>query len=162
MNAPAAYRLLCVCTGNICRSPTAEALLRHHAQLRGAGHALHVDSAGTHAYHTGEAPDPRTVDAAMQHGLPMEGIRARAVRTEDFTAHDLILAMDRSHAAHLRRIAPPETQHRIALFLEYCGLPPPHDVPDPYYSGTQQFLNVFRLINQAAPLVLDRIGLTSG
>lgn len=132
-------RILFVCTGNICRSPTAEGLARHLARAMGVADRFEFDSAGTHAYHIGEPPDRRAQYAARGRGYDLSGLRARLVEEADFERFDLILAMDRSHLVTLHRICPRQYQHKVDLFLnqstEYAGC----DLNDPYYGGTEEF-----------------------
>ena len=127
-------RILFVCTGNICRSPTAEGVLRGRAAAAGL-EGLHIESAGTHGYHVGEPPDPRTVEAAARRGYDLSGLRARKLRSADFTDFDLLLAMDRGHLRIMERLRPPETTAQLRLFLE-------REVPDPYYGGDDGFAAV--------------------
>jgi len=138
--------ILFVCTGNICRSPLAEAVLRHHVMQAGRGHDIHVDSAGTHDYHVGECPDPRTLKIAEMKGISTDGIRARQVESADFSKFDLILGMDQGHVAHLKRISPPEFYSKIHLFMDFAGADMV-DVPDPYYGGFEGFQDIFGMID---------------
>jgi len=124
-------RILMVCTGNICRSPTMEGVWREVAASR--GWKGRVDSAGTVAWHAGEPPDPRTLAAARARGYELGNLRARAVAREDFLKFDLILAADLGHVARLRAMAPAEARSRIRLFLGEAEL------PDPYYGGPEGF-----------------------
>ncbi len=144
------HRLLFVCLGNICRSPTAEAVFRDLARREAAGLAVEVDSAGTHTYHIGSAPDARTVAAALRRGIDMSGLRARVVERADFERFDLLLAMDRQNCQHLLRMAPPERRDRVHLFLEFAPDQERREVPDPYYGGATGFEDVLDLIEEAA------------
>lgn len=135
--------------GNICRSPTAEGVFRHHATEAGLIERLHIDSAGTHAYHTGEPPDHRAVTAAERRGMSMQGIRARRVSGEDFEVFDLILAMDRDNESRLKEEAPEEHHGKIRLFLEYADVGET-EVPDPYYGGAAGFERVLDLVEEAS------------
>ncbi len=148
-------RILFVCMGNICRSPTAEAVFRRAAETRGV--AVEVDSAGTHAYHVGEPPDPRAQKAAAQRGLDMSAIRARQVRVEDFQRFDLILAMDEDNLAELEAICPEEQRHKLRLFLEYAPHLGVREVPDPYYGGRRGFEYVLDLVEEASERLLDEL-----
>ena len=135
-------KILFVCTGNICRSPTAEGVLRHHA----AGLEIETDSAATHGYHIGHAPDPRTVAAAKKRGYDLMPLRARKVGPQDFHDYDLILAMDRGHHEALIALAPPGSRAEVKMFMEYaedCGC---DEVPDPYYGETHDFEHVLDLV----------------
>src|SRR5215472_1680864 len=128
-------RILFVCLGNICRSPTAEGVLRALAAREAPELSIEVDSAGTAAYHAGEPPDPRTRQAAARRGYDLTAQRARIVEPLDFERFDLILAMDRENLRTLQRRAPPGAQERLRLFLEFAPEPGPAEVPDPYYGG---------------------------
>lgn len=142
-------RILFVCTGNICRSPLAEAVLRHKIALVGRSGEFDVDSAGTHDYHVGERPDPRTIRIATLNGILTEGIRARQVEMSDFEDFDLIFGMDTGHVRHLKKMAPSEYHHKIHLYLEYAGAGAA-DVPDPYYGGFEGFEEIYVMINAAS------------
>ncbi|NIO41865.1 MAG: low molecular weight phosphotyrosine protein phosphatase, partial [Burkholderiales bacterium] len=130
-------RVLFVCTGNICRSPTAEAVFRHLVFAERLHDHVLVDSAGTHGYHVGEQPDRRSVRAAGQRGYNMTHLRARRLVRSDFFNFDYLLAMDRDHRAILERGAPAEHQHKISLFLDFSQNYSGQDVPDPYYGVGQ-------------------------
>ena len=143
-------RVLFVCTGNICRSPTAEGVFRHLLREAGMDGRIGADSAGTHGYHVGEAPDRRTVACARQRGIDLSGLRARRVRTGDFEDFDLILAMDHGHLARLRELAPEGAGDRIRLFMDFAPASLPREVPDPYYGGASHFEEAFALIEAAA------------
>lgn len=137
--------LLFVCTGNICRSPLAEAIFRHQAEQAGQGAIFEVDSAGTHGYHEGEAADTRARKVGRQRGVAVTSI-AREVEDGDFERFDLILAMDRGHLRELRARCPLPLRDRIRLMREF-GDPPGGDIPDPYYSGEEAFEEVFDLLD---------------
>lgn len=145
-------RILCLCLGNICRSPTAEAVLRVHAVRRGLD--LTVDSAGTGAWHVGEAPDARMQVAAQAQGFDLSGQRARQLAASDFHDFDLILAMDAQNAADAKRRAPPGARARVMRFLDEAGIG--GDVPDPYYEGN--FDAVVALIDRAAGAIVNDLG----
>ena len=143
-------RVLFVCLGNICRSPTAEAVLRALAAREAPELALEVDSAGTAGYHVGEPPDPRTRAAAARRGYDLSALRARVVEPGDFERFDLILAMDRENLRVLQRRAPAATRERLRLLLEFAPqAATPEDVPDPYYGGPNGFEEVLDLVEQA-------------
>lgn len=142
-------RILFVCLGNICRSPTAEGVLRELAAREAPELTLEVDSAGTAAYHVGQAPDPRTRAAAARRGYDLSALRARTVEPADFERFDLILAMDRENLKALRRRAPSHTHERLRLLLEFSPDPAPDDVPDPYYGGPNGFEEVLDLVETA-------------
>jgi protein-tyrosine phosphatase len=150
-------RILFVCMGNICRSPTAEGVFRHLVQERAPHLPLEIDSAGTHDYHVGEAPDSRAVAAAARRGIDLRRLRARQVCDEDFERFDLILAMDRLNHATLVDRAPEEFHERIRLFMEFAGDRTVEDVPDPYYGGPLGFEQVLDLAEEAATGLLDEV-----
>lgn len=143
-------RILLVCTGNICRSPTAEGVLRHMAVAAGLGELLEVDSAGTQGYHAGDPPDERSQQAARRRGYDISGLRARAVTMADFRDFDLILAMDREHLAVLERSRPASSQCRVGLMLDYATRARIREVPDPYYGGAAGFEHVLDLVEDAS------------
>jgi len=124
--------ILFVCTANICRSPTAEGVLRKMLVARGAGDRFAVDSAGTHDYHVGKPPFPLAVERAKLRGYDLTHIVSRRIRGDDFDTFDLILGMGRGHIANLRQIAPTRCKHKIELFLEYGDRFHGEDIPDPY------------------------------
>ncbi len=133
-------KVLFVCTGNICRSPTAEGVLRHKLAEAGLGERVSVDSAGTIDYHAGEPPDQRAIQRAARRGYELQDLRARQLRHADFKTFDLILCMDRGHFGQLDRLCPPQLAERVRLFLEYAGVAGlPAEVPDPYYGGDADY-----------------------
>ncbi|MDE0703768.1 MAG: low molecular weight phosphotyrosine protein phosphatase [Rhodospirillaceae bacterium] len=131
--------ILFVCTGNICRSPTGEAVLRRMADAAGLGDAVAIDSCGTHAYHVGQPPDARARAAGERRGYDFSGQRARQIAIADFDRFDLILAMDGGHLDRLRRAAPAGRGDRIRRFLEFAPGAGRRDVPDPYYGGPEDY-----------------------
>lgn len=150
-------RILFVCTGNICRSSTAEGVLRRYIQDAGLGDVIETASAGTHGYHVGEPPDPRSIAHAQRRGFDLSAQRARKVRAEDFQTYDLILAMDRGHFAHLESLRPTDARAEVQMFLEYHPARTHTDVPDPYYGGAQGFEEVLDLVEQASKTLLQKI-----
>lgn len=150
-------RILFVCMGNICRSPTAEGVFRSLVQERAPHLALEIDSAGTHDYHVGEPPDSRAIAAAARRGIDLRGLRARQVGDEDFERFDLILAMDRLNYVTLLDRAPETSRERIRLFMQYAGDTSEEDVPDPYYGGPLGFEQVLDLAEEAAAGLLDEV-----
>ncbi|MBT8092449.1 MAG: low molecular weight phosphotyrosine protein phosphatase [Gammaproteobacteria bacterium] len=141
--------VLFVCMGNICRSPTAEGVFRHHVSEAGLTERIVVDSAGTHAYHVGEPPDRRAAAAAERRGVALEGIRARRVSDDDFERFHLIIAMDEDNLSRLRDQAPAEHHGKLRLFLEYSSSGE-REVPDPYYGGAAGFERVLDLVEDAS------------
>jgi protein-tyrosine phosphatase len=150
-------KVLFVCTGNICRSPTAEGVFRHLVETAGLSDKVDIDSAGTHSYHVGAPPDPRTVMAARARGIDLSPLRARVVRPGDFAAFDLILAMDSGHLAHLEAMSPAGGRAKVKLFLDYHPEGRLRDVPDPYYGGPAGFEHVFDLVEHASRALLAKI-----
>jgi protein-tyrosine phosphatase len=153
-------RVLMVCTGNICRSPTAEAVLRRLAEQSGVGHRLEVDSAGTTNYHVGEPPDRRSQMHAARRGYDLSGQRARQLQEADFEAFDWLIAMDRSHLAELHADAPPVWRHRIHLLMDFAANPQDGEVPDPYYGGASGFDDVLDRVEAGCQGLLARIANT--
>ena len=150
-------RILFVCLGNICRSPTAEAVLRSLAEREAPELPLEVDSAGTAGYHVGAPPDPRTRAAAARRGYDLSALRARLVEPADFERFDLILAMDRENLSVLRQRAPAVAMERLRLLLEFAPQSGSEDVPDPYYGGPNGFEEVLDLIEAATRGLLTHL-----
>lgn len=136
--------------GNICRSPTAEGVVRDRLEQAGLADRVEVDSAGTHAHHVGSRTDPRARTAAAARGVDLSGIRARRVSDEDFVRYDRIYAMDRDNLRNLQRSCPDGLQHKILLFLSHAASCDEDEVPDPYYGGPAGFERVLDLIENAA------------
>ncbi len=141
--------MLFVCMGNICRSPTAEGVFRHHVLQAGLADRIVIDSAGTHAYHVGEPPDRRAAAAAQRRGISLDGIFARRVSDEDFVRFQHIIAMDEDNLERLRDQAPVEHHVKLRLFLEYSA-GTEREVPDPYYGGAAGFERVLDLVEDAS------------
>jgi protein-tyrosine phosphatase len=141
-------RILFVCTGNICRSPTAEAVFRHQVLEAGLDGRFQIDSAGTHGYHIGDPPDSRAIATALQRGVDMRGLKARKVRPDDFRAFHHVYAMDRGHHGLLMAFAPLPPFGELSLFLENT------DVPDPYYGTSKDFEDVYDLIEKGSAALL--------
>jgi low molecular weight protein-tyrosine phosphatase len=150
--------VLFVCTGNICRSPTAEGVFRKFVADAGMEKAIVADSAGTHGYHIGEPPDPRARDSAAARGYDLSGLRARRIERADFQRFDLIVALDRGHLAILSRMADPSAAHKLKLMMSYAREFKEKDVPDPYYGGPQDFERVLDMLEDAARGLLDALG----
>jgi protein-tyrosine phosphatase len=149
--------VLFVCLGNICRSPTAEGVLRAIAVREYSELKLHIDSAGTADFHVGEPPDRRTVAAARRRGFDLAGLRARHVQREDFSRFDHVLAMDRANLAELESRRPKGATANLALFLEFAPEAQVLEVPDPYYGGVEDFERVLDLCEMAARGLLARL-----
>jgi protein-tyrosine phosphatase len=150
-------RVLFVCTGNICRSPTAEGVFRSLVAAAGLAPAIEVDSAGTHDYHRGAPPDPRACRVALTRGYDLSGLRARPVGAADFRHFDLILAMDRGHLAWLQRRRPADARARLSMFLGNGADSASAEVPDPYYGGEADFVRVLDLVEAGARGLLTRL-----
>jgi low molecular weight protein-tyrosine phosphatase len=149
--------VLVVCTGNICRSPTGEGVLRHLVEKRGLSDRVRVASAGTHDYHVGEPPDSRTLKHAAKRGYDFSSQRAALVSERDFHDFDYILAMDRGHLRILRGMQPQGAKAKVGLFLEASGKWKGEDVPDPYYGGVAEFEQVLDMVEEAGERWMDRI-----
>ena len=144
------HRVLFVCMGNICRSPTAEGVTRALAEKKGVADGFEFDSAGTHGYHIGNPPDPRARQAAAKRGYDLSALRARQVNEFDFVRFDRILAMDLDNLSLLRKACAPELHAKLGLFLEYASHFEDKEVPDPYYGGPEGFERVLDMIEDAA------------
>lgn len=143
--------------GNICRSPTAEAVFRHYVEKAGLVEHVHIDSAGTHDYHIGDAPDARTQRAAMQRGYDMSKLRGRQVESGDFVHFDYVLAMDEANLSILQRLRPRDAQSHLGLFLEFAEHHKEREVPDPYFGGAEGFERVLDMVEDAANGLLQHI-----
>lgn len=150
-------RILFVCMGNICRSPTAEGVFRRVVEARAPQLGIEVDSAGTHDYHVGDPPDSRAVTAAARRGIDLRALRARQVSPADFERFDLVVAMDRLNRATLLERAPPQFHDRVRLFMEFADGREARDVPDPYYGGPLGFEEVLDLAEEASAGLLDEV-----
>ncbi|WP_300453433.1 low molecular weight protein-tyrosine-phosphatase [Accumulibacter sp.] len=150
-------KVLFVCMGNICRSPTAEGVFRHILRQKGLDDRIEVDSAGTHGYHVGEAPDQRTQRAAASRNYDLSDMRARKVAAQDMEYFDLILAMDQNNLDVLRRVCPPDKQDRLGLFMSYSKNFDDDEVPDPYYGLGHGFDLVLDMVEDAANGLLESL-----
>jgi protein-tyrosine phosphatase len=154
-------KILFVCLGNICRSPTAEGVVRHLLTAETSDPGVEVDSAGTGDYHLGEPPDPRSQQAAKRRGIDLSGHSARRVRRRDFDDFDLILAMDRKNLRDLEAMKPAACRAEVRLFLEYAGEPGISEVPDPYMGGAS-FEHVLDLVTAASRRLIARLRSEAG
>lgn len=155
MSAPCS--LLFVCMGNICRSPTAHGVMRARIEQAGLAHRITVDSAGTHNYHPGEAPDRRSRQHALQRGYDLSDLRARQVCDQDFSRHDLILAMDWDNLSELQARCPPQHAGKLRRLTEFCRRHRAEVVPDPYYGGAAGFDAVLDLVEDASEGLLEHL-----
>jgi protein-tyrosine phosphatase len=146
--------VLFVCLGNICRSPTAEAVFKHKAAE--AGLDLFIDSAGTHGYHIGNPPDKRSQAAGVERGYSFKGLKCRRVQESDFEEFDYILAMDESNLTNLHGMCPAQYHEKVRLFLDFCD-EDEKEVPDPYYGGKKGFELVLDLIESASDGLVEHI-----
>jgi len=154
---PRPTSVLFVCMGNICRSPLAEGVFRHLVEADGLGDAFVIDSAGTGAWHVGDAPDPRSVEVAAAHGVRLEG-RARQVTPEDLLRFDVVVAMDRDNLAALRELADAGGgTARVRLLRAFDPTADGDEVPDPYYGGASGFERVYRMVHAACEGLLAEL-----
>jgi protein-tyrosine phosphatase len=150
-------RVLFVCMGNICRSPTAQGVFRHLVEQEGLSHLIMTDSAGTIDYHAGKPPDRRARETALRRGLDLSDLRARQAKAADFDAFDYVIAMDRDNYADLLELCSAEQQAKLHLFLDFAPHLEHREVPDPYYGGPAGFERVFDMVEQASRGLLARI-----
>lgn len=143
-------KVLFVCMGNICRSPTAEGVFRRALHAQGLADKVYVDSAGTHDYHVGACPDERAAAAALRRGIDLSELRARQINSQDFEHFDYILVMDSENLAHVEAICPPHLAHKLRRFLEFAQDLTDQNVPDPYYGGAAGFERVLDLVEAAS------------
>jgi protein-tyrosine phosphatase len=149
--------VLFVCMGNICRSPAAEGVFTRLVNEANLADKIGIDSAGTHAYHTGEPPDPRAQKSALSRGIEISHLRARRASAEDFERYDYVLAMDYNNLEILEDLCAEEHRDKLKLFLEYARHSDVKEVPDPYYGGPLGFERVLDLIEDAAEGLLHSI-----
>jgi protein-tyrosine phosphatase len=150
-------KILFVCLGNICRSPTAEGVFRHLLSAQDKDLGVEVDSAGTGDYHLGDPPDLRSQRAAKGRGIDLSGLSARQVTRRDFDHFDLILAMDRQNLRDLEAMQPAGSRAKVRLFLEYAGEPGTSEVPDPYTGTASDFEHVLDLVTAASRRLIARL-----
>ncbi|GHA15521.1 phosphotyrosine protein phosphatase [Arenicella chitinivorans] len=153
-------KVLFVCMGNICRSPTAHGVMQHKVEARALGNRIEIDSAGTHAYHVGEQSDPRSRSTAARKGIDMDFIRARKISILDYDEYDYILAMDADNLDLIQYYAPKNYHAKVSLFLAYAnqaGTVDEHEVPDPYYGGEAGFEHVFSLVDRGCDALIEHI-----
>jgi protein-tyrosine phosphatase len=150
-------KVLFVCLGNICRSPTADGIFRELVAQAKLDQKIIVDSAGTSNWHPGKAPDPRTTAAARKRGYDLSVLRARQVKVQDFDEFDFILAMDEANLADLQRMKPAHFSGHLGLFLEFAQRLDYREVPDPYYGGGEGFELVLDLVEDAAQGLLNHV-----
>jgi protein-tyrosine phosphatase len=143
-------KVLFVCMGNICRSPTAEGVFSSLVTKKNLTAHFKIDSAGTHAYHIGDAPDLRAQKAARERGVELKHLRARKVAANDFHEFDHILVMDDDNFASLEAVCPEEFKHKLRHFLDYAPHLKTKEVPDPYYGGSYGFERVLDLVEHAS------------
>ncbi len=143
-------RVLFVCTGNICRSPTAEGVFRHMVAEAGLAERIGTDSVGLEAWHVGNPPDPRSIEAAARRGIGISDLRARQLTLDDFDRFDLLLAMDEGHHRDMLRRATSEQQGKVRRFMEAAAGGPAPEVPDPYYGGPNGFDDALDMIEKGA------------
>ena len=151
------YGVLFCCTGNICRSPIAEGVFMQKVADAELSDRIRIDSAGTHAYHVGEAPDPRAQAAARARGYDLSALRARRVERADFKRFDLILAMDYDNLSFLARLSPPAESHKLMLIMKYARGYAVPEVPDPYGGGSRDFERVLEMLEDATEGLLGAI-----
>ncbi|HEX7687003.1 MAG TPA: low molecular weight protein-tyrosine-phosphatase [Burkholderiaceae bacterium] len=151
-------RVLMVCLGNICRSPTAEAMLRRHVREAGLEALVEVDSAGTADYHVGSPPDRRAIAHGEGRGLAMRHLRGRQVERADFDRFDFVFAMDEDNLANLARLRPAGSRARLGLLLDLAPHAGAREVPDPYYGGAEGFERVLDLVDAACAAFVATLG----
>ncbi len=149
-------KVLFVCMGNICRSPSAEGVFRHKVKAAGLEDEIEIDSAGTHAYHVGSPPDPRAQATASKRNIDLSQLRGRRVTENDFIDFDYVIAMDESNFQDLLSICPPGYEDRVHMFLKY-GSSGQSEVPDPYYGSGNGFEIVLDLIEDASEGLLQHL-----
>jgi len=157
MNESGRVRVLFVCMGNICRSPTAQGVFRKLLQQEGLEEVVVADSAGTHAYHSGEPPDRRAQEAALRRGIDLSDLRARRVELADFTDFEYVVAMDQDNFEDLAKICPRGAERKLLLLMDFAPHLQTREVPDPYYGGESGFERVFDMVEAASQGLLLEI-----
>lgn len=156
-----AFRVLMVCMGNICRSPTAEGVLRARLAAAGLAERVEVDSAGTHDYHVGAPPDHRSQRHAARRGIDISTLRGRQVCAADFERFDLLLAMDHDNLEMLEESCPgPHLRHKLGLLMQFAEPAGSMVVPDPYYGGSAGFERVLDLVEAASEGLVKHLSQT--
>jgi protein-tyrosine phosphatase len=150
-------KVLFICMGNMCRSPLAEGVFSSLVESNNLGHTISTDSAGTHFYHVGEPPDPRSQLVAQKYSVDISGQRCRQVTQEDFRVFDYILAMDNQNIRQLQNIQPENARATVSLFLTYAENRETLEVPDPYFGGNDGFEHVYALVKKASEGLLQHI-----
>jgi protein-tyrosine phosphatase len=150
-------KVLFVCMGNICRSPTAHGVFEAMVRDEGLEHIIEIDSAGTHAYHVGEPPDRRSQQSAVGRGYRLDHLRARKVASEDFALFDYVIAMDHANYNDLQLICPTGFEQRLSLFMDFAPDFGRKEVPDPYYGGDRGFEHVLDMVEEASKGLLEEI-----
>lgn len=150
-------KVLFVCMGNICRSPTAHGVFRDLVQQSGMEDRIEIDSAGTHAYHVGNPADRRAQETAQSRGVDLSDLRARQVEVDDFSHYDYVIAMDQENYISLSRQCPDNLLDRIYLFMDFAPEMRTREVPDPYYGGAKGFERVFDLVDAASKGLLEDV-----
>ena len=150
-------KVLFVCMGNICRSPTAHGVFRHLVEQNQLTDHIEIDSAGTHAYHVGNPPDSRSAATALERGIDLSDLRARQVTVDDFATYDYVIAMDRENHSNLMHLCPENYRERIHMFMEFTDDWSNAEVPDPYYGGDSGFDRVFDMVESASVGLLAQI-----
>ena len=149
-------KVLFVCLGNICRSPTAEGVFRRALEQAGLADDVEIDSCGVGSWHVGKAPDARAQQAALSRGIDLSSLRARQLTEQDFAEFDYVLGMDQDNLRAMRELKPANSQAHVGLFLDFAGTPGA-EVPDPYYGGDEGFENVLTMIEAASAGLIQHL-----
>jgi len=151
------FKVLFICMGNICRSPTAHGVFRQYVEDAGLAHLIEIDSAGTHAYHVGEEPDARSQAHAIKRGYNLSDLQARQVTSQDFERYDLLLVMDWDNYALTEQMCPDNKKHKIRRLTEFCKTIEASIVPDPYCKGSEGFEEVLDIVEDACDGLLEHV-----